>query len=593
MKKIFSFLTLLFLTTCTFAQVTINAQVDKTAIDVNDNIYLTVTVSAPSTNISVTEMPSLPNFNIYSSGESRNVSMGNGKVNITMKFNYILSPRFSGKSTVGAFVINVDGKTYTTAPIEVEVSRSAPSAPRTSAEATQNEVATRQKQQEASKKSSEGSSVLAPNFFMTAIAKDKAYLNEQINLKIRFYQSQNTLGRTSYDRPILKGLIAEELATRQGYETIGAKQFAYVEFDLALFGIVPGMAEVGSASVTYTTSDSADVFDFFFSGRSSTKKVESAPIKIDILSLPKEGRPASFYGAVGDNYKISMAVDNTSVQAGEPINLTITVQGDGNMRAISDIPVPDLGPSFRVYETSSSSDNSINGSLLSGTKKYKTVIVPRVSGTYDIAGIAFTYFDPNAKKYKTVTSKGITLKVTPSSSKTSQALSFGDEEGKTSEQIERITKDINYIKTDTPHFLYKFLNKISSFGFLNYLVFVLILGTLFVRLLTKGEISFATSRRPLHRVRKDISRASNLDDISDALRVYLGAKLSKPIGLMSISDICNMLKLTPDTAQSLTELWQHFDMLKYAPSAQEGNSSIAQEKERALNLVLLIDKECK
>src|SRR5574344_1468439 len=172
-----------------FSQVTIRASVDKPLADVSEDINLTITVNAPVTDIDAPQMPSLPNFNIYSSGQSRNITMINGKVNTLQKFNYILSPRFAGKSTIGSFTIKVGGQQYNTDPIEVEVYRKDSSAQkaggakdaRTSAPAqTDPAVKTSSKM---------------PDFFMTASAdKTKAYLNEQILLKIRFYQAQSTLG---------------------------------------------------------------------------------------------------------------------------------------------------------------------------------------------------------------------------------------------------------------------------------------------------------------------------------------------------------------------------------------------------------------
>ncbi|MCR5505193.1 MAG: BatD family protein, partial [Elusimicrobiaceae bacterium] len=311
------------------AQVDVRADVNTTTVTLQEEIKLTVYVNAPSTKIDTPQMPSLPNFNIYSAGQSRRINMINGKVSASMQFNYILTPRFAGKTTIGAFTVKVNGQTYSTEPIEVEITRDAPSAPRTQAqemEQSQNQVRDRNAQLEAN---GYNPNAKLPSFFMTAETNTKkAYINEQVTLKIRFYQSQNILGQPLYDKPQLKGLFAEDLATRQGQERFGNKTYYYTEIESALFGLVSGVAEIGSASVTYTSAEGFfDAFDVFFKGANGgrTNKVESDILFVDILPLPSKDKPASFYGAVGTNFSVFASLDMAQVSAGEPITLTITV----------------------------------------------------------------------------------------------------------------------------------------------------------------------------------------------------------------------------------------------------------------------------
>ena len=92
-----------------YAQVEVKAEVNTTSVTLEEEIKLTVYVSANSTNIETPQMPSLPNFNIYSAGQSRQVSMVNGKVSAMMQYNYILTPRFAGKTTIEPFTVKVAG----------------------------------------------------------------------------------------------------------------------------------------------------------------------------------------------------------------------------------------------------------------------------------------------------------------------------------------------------------------------------------------------------------------------------------------------------------------------------------------------------
>lgn len=581
------------------AQVEVRADVNTTTVTLEEEIKLTVYVSAPSTKIETPQMPSLPNFNIYSAGQSRQINMINGKVSALMQYNYILTPRFAGKTTIGSFTVKIDGQTYSTEPIEVEISRQTPSAPRTQAEAVTQSQAKNQVRDSNAQLEANGYNPNAklPNFFMTAQTNTKkAYINEQITLKIRFYQSQNTLGQPLYDKPQLKGLFAEDIATRQGQEHFGNKTYYYTEIESALFGLVSGVAEIGSASVTYTSSEGIfDAFDMFFRGANGgqSNKVESDILFVDILPLPAEDKPASFYGGVGTNFSISSALDMEQVSAGEPITLTVTVKGTGNLAAIKEISLPDLGPSFRVYETSSNLTNKIAYGKINGIKEYKTVIVPRASGVYKIPKIEFSYFDTNSKTYKTINTESLTIKVLPPTAEDSKTLSFSSQEGVTN-QIHHLNKDISYLKNLPQSFFNKIVLSFTNFGNNNFYAFGLMLIALFFALIRRGNISLTGGFKYYLKAKKSIKKASKLDDLPEILQTYLEAKMKTQIGLRNIEEIAKDLKLDSLTAKKLIDLWNHLAMLKYAPSASNNISDILkEEKHKMSSLLTILEKEIK
>ncbi len=574
------------------AQVEVRAEVNTTTVTLNEEINLTVYVTAPSTNIEVPQMPSLPNFNIYSAGQSRQVNMVNGKVTARLQFNYVLTPRFAGKTTIGAFTVKVAGQDYQTEPIEVEISRQTPSAPRTAWDQIRQKE--RQKQEEVANVNSK-----LPNFFITAqTSAKKAYINEQVTLKIRFYQSQNTLGQPLYDRPQLKGMFSEDIATRQGQETFGNKTYYYTEIESALFGLVSGVAEIGSATVTYTSSEGIfDAFDMFFRGGNAgqTHKVESDIMFVDIIPLPSENKPASFYGAVGSNYQISSSLDSYEVTAGEPITLTVTVKGTGNLAAVKDISLPEMDQTFRTYETSSNLTNKIAAGKLTGTKVYKTVLVPRASGNYTIPQIAFSYFDINSKTYKTVTSEELHIKVLPSASNEQKNISFAqDNATEAGQKIQHLSKDINYLKEIPQSYFNKVITKIADFGNNNFYAFSLILLALFVALIKEGKISLTGSLKCYLHAKKSIKNASKADELPEILKTYLEGKMGSQAGLMNIDDICQKLKLNAFLRGRLSNTWNHLSMLKYAPSSSVGlKDNLEEEKAKLLSLLSDLEKEIK
>ncbi|MBQ4493590.1 MAG: protein BatD [Elusimicrobiaceae bacterium] len=610
LKKLFLFFIFSMATMAAFAQTQVYARVDKTYAEVKEEITLTINVVSNSTNIKNPIMPSLPNFNIYSSGQARNVSMINGKVSVNMHFNYILSPRFAGKSTIGSFAVEVDGQVYKTEPIEVEVYRAgqgsgakttAGKMPAYSSSQTYQNKVKAAKTGQAQKPSQIAPSKrnLYPDFFMTAkVDKMQAYLNEQINLKIRFYQNKSTLGNPQYERPKMEGFIFEDIKTNEGFEEKGGSQYRYIEFEMALFGILPGEATIGSAKVEYVPSSGMfDAFDMFFGSAASPQIVKTEPIEITIKPLPTKDKTANFAGAVGRDFQISTQVDKAELHVGETLVLTTKISGIGNMRAIDTLPALDLGPSFRIYDSTSSSSTKIRSGLLGGIKEFKTIIVPRTSGNFTIPPSVFQYFNPQIESYQTIQSAPINLKVLPALDNQRDALAvqdFSQNSAQNGKKIERISRDIYYLKKEETSLLNKTLTAVKYFGKYNYLLFAVLALALLINFISKGEFEFLSNQKAYLKAKRKISKAQNISAIAPALQEYLAAKQGKALGIMTIAQSAKNLKLDTATSTLLNAFWQELEMLKYAPSDTLKNTlALKQFVQRALNLLKQIEKEAK
>lgn len=611
-RKLILFICFFFSFISVFAQTQVYVRVDKTRAEVKEEINLTLSVSSDSTNIKNPVMPSLPNFNIYSSGQSRNVTMINGKVNVNMRFNYILSPRFAGKSAIKPFTVEVNGKIYKTEPIEIEVYRDGQSNG-SGAKANQNPsyagaVAYKDKVKNTktnnntqSAKTSPVSTEIRnlPDFFMTARAnKKEAYLNEQIDLRIRFYQNKSTFGNPQYERPQMEGFIFEDIKTNQGYETLAGTQYHYIEFETALFGILPGKATIGAAKVEYVPSnDVMDAFDMFFSSSSKPKTVDTDPIDILIKPLPEQGKTAEFGGAVGSNFEIETQVDKNTLSVGETLVLTTKISGIGNMRAVDTLPSLDLGSSFRIYDSTSSLSSKITAGKLGGTKEFKTIIVPRTSGNFTIPAISFQYFNPQTNNYETIRSKEIALRILPAKDEQQEENSvqfYSQDNAPQNKRVEKFSSDIYYLKNEEISLFTKTLIAVKDFGKYNYLLFAVLGLTLLITFISKGEFEFLSTRKPYLRARRKISKAKTINDIAPALQEYLSAKQGQNLGITTVAQSAKNLKLETSTCALLNNFWQELEMLKYAPADTLKNTvALKQSVQKALNLIKQIEKEAK
>ena len=131
---------------------------------------------------------------------------------------------------------------------------------------------------------------------------------------------------------------------------------------------------------------------------------------LDVKPLPETDKPASFAGAVGSQFAISVATSRSVVQLGEPVELAITVKSDQHLDnlALSKLDAEGELPrdKFQVPADPPTGELSADGK----TKTFK--VVAQVTGpATELPALAFSYFDPAKNAYQTIKSDPIALSV--------------------------------------------------------------------------------------------------------------------------------------------------------------------------------------
>jgi hypothetical protein len=133
-----------------------------------------------------------------------------------------------------------------------------------------------------------------------------------------------------------------------------------------------------------------------------------APIKV--LPLPTEGRPADFGGAVG-TFKISTDISSAKNTAGDPLTLRMHVNGAGNFdRVESSMLGGDA--QWKTYDPKATF-NSTDPTGFRGEKIFEQPLIAAQPGTHTIPPLAFSYFDPGARRYETARSAPLSVTVAP------------------------------------------------------------------------------------------------------------------------------------------------------------------------------------
>ena len=129
-----------------------------------------------------------------------------------------------------------------------------------------------------------------------------------------------------------------------------------------------------------------------------------------MLPLPEQGKPTNFSGAVG-NFNLDCKLSTRRAEVGQNITLTRTIEGDGNVELVPDLPLPPT-PGFRVYETRAEGQTRVRGNQVRGRKTFTTSLVPTKPGKLVISNLQLAYFDPTTDQYEVVTSPDLEVEVT-------------------------------------------------------------------------------------------------------------------------------------------------------------------------------------
>ena len=390
------------------AEASLEATISKRTLSLDDLVTLTVT----ATDIDgEPEMPDISgSFTIVSRSTSRSMTIINMQAKSSTRYTYVLRPEKSGRNTIPTITARAGAKRLKTAPITINVlePKSGSSEARVlRPRAGQTPPAGRGEPERFPAAAGD------ENIFVHLTAdKNEVFLGEQITLTFKLY-TRTDLASADYTPPACTNFWKEDIEERRSYKTVvDGKRYRVQEIKTAVFPTKTGKQKIGPATIDCT-------FDTFFSFRSPfgrsgqmrPKKLRTEPIVISVMPLP-EGAPEGFSGAVGQ-FSIVGNVDKTSVDVGKPLTFHIKIWGTGNVQTIPRIELPTVD-GFDKYEPDVREVINRKTSPIKGSKTFEFVMVPKQPGIRSLPIVAFTYFDPKTRRYRTVSTRAISITVTGS-----------------------------------------------------------------------------------------------------------------------------------------------------------------------------------
>ena len=554
-------------------EIKFEATVSRNIVSLGQSIQLNLAFEGTK-DVSAPDLPDIDGFQARYMGPSTMMSIVNGRMSSSITHVYRLIPLKTGKFSLGPFSFQKKGDTYVSNDLVVEVIDSASGR----APAPQ-----RQRRETTS---------LKERVFLTMqAAKERPYINEPVPLTIKLYISGMSVRDIQYPEFSHEGFSAEQFGTPKQYqENKAGIIYDVVEFNTEVFGTQVGTFSLGPALIQANLVVKRqrrghsspldgffgrDPFDGFFGGyQTEPIELKSDVVALSVLSLPEEGRPPGFQGALGE-FDFHIEASPRAVQAGDPVTLKMTVSGKGNYTTVQS-PVVDESKDFKVYEPQAKQEGN--------RKIFEQVVIPLSEGVQEIPPVSFSFFDTASGKYRTISRGPVPLSVEKPA--TREVATIIESAGTAQRTIvkEDFGRDIIYIK-GAPGTLRKrgaSLHTNPVFLVLHAVPLLLLVSVWIVqkrRERLSTDIGYARRLSAPKKAGKRIREAGRLlnkgqplafyDAVFKTLREYLGDRFHIASGGITADIIDNALKKKGVDETVLVQLRNIFgecDMARYASS---------------------------
>ena len=493
------------------------ASVDRTRISQSEPIRYSLLIISDE-NISHIPSPSLAldGFHVEGPSVSTRMEMVNFSTSFTRELTYLLYAKKPGDFRIGSAEIVLGGKTYQTRPIDVRV------------------VEAKQRQAKASK-TDRGFDINEHLFLRVNSDRTKVYVGQQLNVEFDLFYRHQLYNVGFKEIPNFSGFWNKELWVAKQLEPY-RQVVEGVSFNvaplrvMALFPTRSGDHVIDPMSITCDVpsrrKNRGSMLDNFFSsdpfGRSKSVLIQSDSLLIDVLPLPESGRPAFFTGAVG-KFNLSAIITPKQVQAGDPVTLLIEISGEGNFSAVKsvDVEVPD---GVKLYDPTIEEEEMITKGRYGGRRTYEYILIPQNMGVLEVPAVKFAYFDPEIEQYITLESDTMFVRceegVPLEESENIYSLKRSD--------IERVGRDIRYIKPDVDNWESPMVLYNSWTFWLSQLIVPVGFGTFFVfhrhRQRLRGDLAYARRRRARGEALKQLEHIDRLLLDGDSNLYYAGVQ---------------------------------------------------------------------
>jgi len=576
------------------------ARVDRNPVGLKETF--TLEFHFVNTKSNTWKAPDLSNFEIISGpNRSSSVQIVNGDMTQETILSYILRPNSLGKFTIGQATATIEGQSYHTKPIQLEVVQGR----------------TQKKQKRDPWSDPFGFGFSTPSF-PTQPHRQGNNQNAHTNIKLLVYADRNSVykgqqttltykllvpsnvGVNDYSQPaasydgfwkqdikLPKQQVKQERINGQIYRSIVIQK-------VALFP-----QKSGDLTIAPTEIQAIQSQGFF---NQVKVKVKSNALTIHVKALPLDNMPASFSGAVGD-FKLYPYLSDTLLTTDDAITYRIKISGTGNLNLIQ-APEINMPADFEVYDPKTSL--SLSGHIpVSGSKSFEYLIIPRRAGRFSIDPIEFSYFNPNTERYISLKTPAYKLHISGNNKENDQQ----SVSGISREEVELLGKDIRFIETGPSILAGNTADIYSKTTLIGLVVspFLLFVGLIMYkkqRDKKRQDISGRRIKGAARMATKRLAKAKKLmlhndepafyKELNQSLWGFLADRQNLPISDLSkekIEILFSEQQIDKELYQSLKELFDICETALYAPASVRGNMKKWYDK--SVSLIEQLNKQMK
>ena len=564
-------------------EATLKAKVSKNKLGVNQRLRIEFSIDKQGgDNFSP---PKFTNFKVVG-GPSQSVSQSwiNGKVTFSQSYTYIIQPKRKGAFSIASASIKIGGKFIKSEPVKVIVLDAV----------------------EIPKNPNDPNYVAQQNIHLVAeISKANPYVGEGIYVEYRLYVSENvSVYDTSIsEAPKYNGFWNQDIKVNGFPVKMGkynGENYRYIVLQKAL--LIPtktGKLSIDPMRMDIVIGVPSGRADFF--GNAITKNIrrEFASTKkiIRPKSLPLEGKPANFAGAVGD-FNFNVALSKDILKANETSQVQLKISGKGNLK-LFELPTVETPAELEMYQPERKERVRVNASGISGAVTDTYTVVPLYKGKYKIPSISFSYFNPKEKKYKIIATEDFFVDV-----QEGKELITVDTSSVRKQEVVSTGKNFRYIATKTNFISTKKIDFFKSNLF--YILFLLPLIAIPIGVFIgkkneerNNDILGNKTRKAEKLAKKYLSKAQKqlgkkeafYEALERALHNYLKAKLGVETAEISKERITEILKgknVEATAIHQFIEVLKNSDFARYTPFTA---TEMKEEFERAKAVIVQLDKQ--
>ena len=558
------------------------------------------------------QAPSFEGFDVLagpaeSTGSSIQIINGSMTKSVSHTYTFVLLPQAAGTVTIGAAEVKVDGRTYRTQPLPIEIVDEGESA--------------QPRQQPRDRHSGSGSDEVQNQIgkedilLRAVVSRSSVYKNEPIHVAFKLYTRVPYVNIVPESAPSFNGFWSQDLtdpnSAQVSRETYNGKVYeTRVLLDYLLYPQQVGTLTIDPVEMTVVAQvviQSRNADPFFGTGRevlNVPRKVKSQRTTISVKPLP-DGAPASFNGAVG-SFTMDTEFPSERLAANSGANITVKISGRGNLTFVQ-APKLQLPSSFELYNVKTTESINASASGISGYRQFEYPFIARAEGSYELEPVEFTYFDPQRMAYMTLKSKSQPLEITPDTQGGGGAVVMQGR-GMSKEEVKLLGEDIRFIKIGSGQlrsasvpFLFSAPYWILLACIL--LLFVLAYAALRHRIRESQNLALVRGKRAnkvavqrfrtAKRYMEEQNRHSFYEEMLRALWGYMSDKFNIPMANLTKENVREELHkrgVSADDSQRFTDIITRCDEAQYSPVESARMADVYSE---GVNLISRIESAIK